>query len=69
MFCSKIQRYSPSDSAKIWDRPMTRKHIVEFNPKQVIEVLKKLPLPATVDEDQKKELIENYLEVRILVAF
>ena len=59
-----MQRYSPTDQAKVWDRPLNRKNGIVFNPKQVIDLAKKLPLPTTLDETGRKQLVDDYLEVK-----
>lgn len=60
---SKIQRYSPTDAAKIHDRPLSRKNAVRFHPKQALDLLKAGPLPTEVDEEGKVALVQSYLDV------
>lgn len=61
---SKIQRYTPSDTTKLYDKAVQRRTNAIFSPKATINVLKeqrnsKEPL----DDEGKRELISRYLEV------
>jgi len=61
--CSKIQRYSPTDSAKTFEKPVTRKAGVKFHPKQVLDLVRlgtQLPEPIA---QSKRQLLEAYLDV------
>ena len=60
---SKLQRYSPTDSAKVWDKPLNRKHGFEFSPKPVLELVKRLPLPSELDDEGRRQLIQDYIDV------
>ena len=69
-FCySKIQRYSPTDAAKVHDRPLSRKNAVKFHPKQALDLIKAGPLPTEVDEDGKVALIQSYLDVSCMMIY
>ena len=59
----KLQKYSPLDGAKVWDKPASRKHGYEFNPKPVIELASKLPLPTELDEDGRRNLVQDFIDV------
>ena len=64
---SKIQNYSPADSAKTNDRPITsRKLNRRFNPRQIINYMVKCERQSQgeYDEDDlKRSLVQEYLEV------
>jgi hypothetical protein len=47
----------------VWDRPLNRKNGVQFQPKQVIDLINNLPLPTDLDEEGRRQLVEDYLEV------
>ena len=61
--CSKIQRYSPTDSAKTFEKPVNRKAGIKFYPKQVLDLVRlgtQLPEPLS---QSKRQLIEAYIDV------
>jgi len=61
--CSKIQRYSPTDSAKTFEKPVSRKAGVKFHPKQVLDLVRlgtQLPEPIS---QSKRQLLEAYIDV------
>jgi len=61
--CSKIQRYSPTDSAKTFEKPVSRKSGLKFHPKQVLDLVQlgtQLPEPIA---RSKRQLIEAYIDV------
>ena len=64
-FFSKIQNYSPTDLAKVNDKPIgSRKTNFKFNPKQIMEYLKQAH--KMIDNDELKyKLAREYLEVKI----
>ena len=70
---SKIQNYSPNDTAKVNERPITsRKTNRRFNPKQIIDYMKKSEIKKTnQDEDEddefKQSLVREYLEFKELI--
>merc|ERR1719342_1079118 len=65
---SKISAYSPSESQKIYERAVTRRVGAKFNPKAVVEVLKLGKSdPANMDDDQKREMVDNYLAFKTLM--
>ena len=47
----------------MWDRPVSRKHGYEFDPKPVLELAKKLPLPHDLDEEGRRNLVQDYIDV------
>lgn len=61
---SKIQNYSPTDTAKVNDRPLTsRKTNRRFNPKQIIDYMLNYENSSMNDEYIKNALVKEYLEV------
>lgn len=67
---SKIQAYSPNDTAKVNERPITsRKTNRRFNPKQIIDYMKRADLKQSeLDEEElKQSLVREYLEFKELI--
>ena len=67
-FYRKLSQYSPSDTSKAFDRAVTRRSNVKFNPKQTIQLLK-LGEPKEWDDEQKLDLVKKYMDVRIVKSF
>ena len=65
--CSKIHDYSPSKAAKVYNRPVTRKSGVKFNPHQVIDLVRLGTAPSCKTQSEKAKIVTAYIEV--LVAF
>jgi hypothetical protein len=69
----KIQNYSPNDTAKVNDRPITgRKTNRKFNPKQIMDYLLRMESYTGADqnsenEELKRSLVTEYLEVYIKI--
>ncbi len=66
IFLSKIYKYSPTESAKTYDKPLNRKQVVKFNPTHTLEVLvnREKEKEDDMDEEAKKQkLVDDYLEV------
>jgi hypothetical protein len=64
VFYSKIQNYSPTEAAKVYDKPLQRKALVKFNPEQVIHVLRnKEKNEEKSYEEQADQLVDDYLAV------
>merc|ERR1719470_802716 len=65
---AKISAYSPSESQKIYERAVTRRTGAKFNPKAVVEILKQGKInPATMDDEKKRETVENYIAFKSLM--
>lgn len=61
---SKIALYSPSESAKVYEKSLNRKNNSRFHPKAALHKLQKdTNSEAILDEKAKRELIAEYLEV------
>ena len=62
---SKCQKYSPTESSKAYDKAVSRKQGVVFDPKQVVEKIRADITGAKKVLLSKDEYIEHYLEVSI----
>ncbi|MGH0126190.1 UNVERIFIED_CONTAM: hypothetical protein FKN15_005586 [Acipenser sinensis] len=61
---SKIQKYSPTESAKVYDKAVNRKSSVHFNPRQTMEFLLNDMANATLTNEVKRKIVRQYLDVR-----
>ncbi|KAK2173698.1 hypothetical protein NP493_853g00005 [Ridgeia piscesae] len=43
VFGAKIHRYSPTEQAKVWDKPLTGKAKMTFNPSQAMDLDRETP--------------------------
>ncbi|KAG8180025.1 hypothetical protein JTE90_026629 [Oedothorax gibbosus] len=64
---NKIQQYSPNESAKVYERPLNRKGHVRFSPDTVLDFIKKEAFQGELDEEQKGELVEQYIHFKQLM--
>ncbi|KAM8961304.1 nipped-B-like protein isoform 2-T2 [Pelodytes ibericus] len=64
---SKIQKYSPSESAKVYDKTINRKTGVHFYPKQTLEFLKRDMACAKINDDVKRTIAKQYLDFKLLM--
>ncbi|XP_040194405.1 nipped-B-like protein isoform X3 [Rana temporaria] len=64
---SKIQKYSPSESAKVYDKTINRKTGVLFSPKQTLEYLKRDMASAKINDDIKRSIAKQYLDFKLLM--
>ncbi|XP_040276898.1 nipped-B-like protein [Bufo bufo] len=64
---SKIQKYSPSESAKIYDKAINRKTGVHFHPKQTLEFLKRDMVNKKINDDIKRTIAKQYLDFKLLM--
>ncbi|XP_073477419.1 nipped-B-like protein isoform X3 [Aquarana catesbeiana] len=64
---SKIQKYSPSESAKVYDKAINRKTGVQFSPKQTLEYLKRDMATAKINDDIKRSIAKQYLDFKLLM--
>ena len=61
---SRINEYSPTDVSKANERSVNRRNNVRFNPKATVEILSQGEQPSEdLDDDQKRELVQKYIEV------
>ena len=57
--CSKCQQYSPTESNKAFDKAVNRRSGVTFDPRSVLEELKRRPkAPPRAKEDYLKQYVE-----------
>ncbi|XP_059830018.1 nipped-B-like protein isoform X2 [Hypanus sabinus] len=64
---SKIQKYSPSESAKVYDKAVNRKSGVHFNPRQTLDFLKNGVGHAEITESVKRSIVKQYLDFKTLM--
>uniref|UniRef100_A0A182K7J1 Nipped-B protein n=1 Tax=Anopheles christyi TaxID=43041 RepID=A0A182K7J1_9DIPT len=65
---SKISRYSPSESGKIYDKAMQRRSNSLFDPKATITLLKEnRPTTGAQSEKERNELVQRYLDFKQLM--
>ena len=63
---AKISRYTPTEQAKVYDKPLNRRPQAKFSPRQVVQVIKEGESPDELDIKQKRQLILAYLDVSVL---
>lgn len=66
--CSKILKYSPTESAKVYDKAVNRKANVHFNPRQTLDYLTNSLSNADLTYDVKRRVVRQYLDVNILIC-
>ncbi|KAK4871530.1 hypothetical protein RN001_015654 [Aquatica leii] len=64
---SKIQQYSPSEPAKVYEKAASRRSNAHFNPKGTVNKLKEGTPSEYLDEDGRKDLISQYLDFKQLM--
>lgn len=64
---SKIQKYSPTESAKIYDKAVNRKSKVHFNPRQTLDYLKSDITNMDLSFDTKRNIVKQYLDFKVLM--
>ncbi|XP_065116638.1 nipped-B-like protein B isoform X2 [Paramisgurnus dabryanus] len=64
---SKIQKYSPTESAKIYDKAVNRKAKVHFNPQQTLDYLTNSLSNADLTHDVKRRIVRQYLDFKVLM--
>lgn len=62
-FNSKIQKYSPTESAKVYDKAVNRKNNIHFHPRQTIDFISNNMARATLTNDVKRHVVRQYLDV------
>ncbi|KAJ7399500.1 hypothetical protein BTVI_114491 [Pitangus sulphuratus] len=60
---SKIQKYSPSESAKVYDKAINRKTGVHFHPKQTLDFLRSDMANSKITEEVKRSIVKQYLDI------
>ncbi|CAJ1068917.1 nipped-B-like protein A isoform X3 [Xyrichtys novacula] len=64
---SKIQKYSPTESAKVYDKAVNRKNNVHFNPRQTMDYISNNMAHATLTNDVKRRIVRQYLDFKVLM--
>ncbi|XP_069737377.1 nipped-B-like protein isoform X1 [Phaenicophaeus curvirostris] len=64
---SKIQKYSPSESAKVYDKAINRKTGVHFHPKQTLDFLRSDMANSKITEEIKRSIVKQYLDFKLLM--
>ncbi|XP_042621270.1 nipped-B-like protein B isoform X2 [Cyprinus carpio] len=64
---SKIQKYSPTESAKVYDKAVNRKANVHFNPRQTLDYLTNSLSNADLTYDVKRRVVRQYLDFKVLM--
>ena len=57
---------SPTEQAKVWDKPLNRKAKMNFNPSQTMDLVREGTQDLPQDDDTKTKLIQGYLDVSAL---
>ncbi|CAG9855417.1 unnamed protein product [Phyllotreta striolata] len=63
----KIQRYSPLEPAKVYEKAIQRRSNSLFNPKATIQKLKEGKPAEYLDENGRRELIQQYIDFKQLM--
>ncbi|KAK9532406.1 hypothetical protein VZT92_009788 [Zoarces viviparus] len=64
---SKIQKYSPTESAKVYDKAVNRKSKVHFNPRQTLDYLKRDLANSDLSDEIKRNIVKQYLDFKVLM--
>ncbi|XP_039532073.1 nipped-B-like protein B isoform X2 [Pimephales promelas] len=64
---SKILKYSPTESAKVYDKAVNRKANVHFNPRQTLDYLTNSLSDADLTYDVKRRVVRQYLDFKVLM--
>nr|XP_046230499.1 nipped-B-like protein B isoform X2 [Scatophagus argus] len=64
---SKIQKYSPTESAKVYDKAVNRKSKVHFNPRQTLDYLKSDRDNMDLSYETKRHIVKQYLDFKVLM--
>ncbi|KAM9822246.1 nipped-B-like protein B isoform 3-T4 [Syngnathus typhle] len=63
----KIQKYSPTESAKVYDKAVNRKVSIYFHPRQTLDFIANNMARATLTEDVKRRIVKQYLDFKVLM--
>ncbi|XP_071439398.1 nipped-B-like protein [Hetaerina americana] len=64
---AKIAQYSPSESAKVYEKTVNRRNTSCFDPKATLQKLNEGSPTGYLDETSKRSLIQQYLEFKQLM--
>lgn len=64
----KIHRYSPTEAAKVYEKPLNRKTLPIFEPQHTLQVLRSVyEENGRSEEEKRQKLVEDFLEFRDLM--
>nr|XP_023029223.1 nipped-B-like protein [Leptinotarsa decemlineata] len=63
----KIQQYSPSEAAKVYEKAIQRRSNALFNPKATVQKLKEGNPPEYLDEEGRRDIIRQYVDFKQLM--
>ncbi|XP_049326310.1 nipped-B-like protein A isoform X2 [Astyanax mexicanus] len=63
----KIQKYSPSESAKVYEKAVNRKSNVHFSPRQTIDFLSHDDVHSELTDDLRRKIVKQYLDFKLLM--
>ncbi|XP_041957003.1 nipped-B-like protein A isoform X1 [Alosa sapidissima] len=63
----KILKYSPTESAKVYDKAVNRKANIHFNPRQTLEFLSNNVANAELTFELKKRIVQQFLDFKLLM--
>ncbi len=61
-----MSQYAPGDNNKANERQVNRRANVRFNPKATLEIISRGEPKDDLDEEERKELVQKYLEVKYI---
>ncbi|XP_069028403.1 nipped-B-like protein B isoform X2 [Embiotoca jacksoni] len=64
---SKIQKYSPTESAKVYEKAVNRKSKVHFKPAQTLDYLKSDQANSDLSYKIKRNIVKQYLDFKVLM--
>ncbi|CAH0720832.1 unnamed protein product, partial [Brenthis ino] len=64
---AKINQYSPSESVKVYEKAVSRRHAPQFDPKATIAQLHDSDDELELDERGRRRLVDDYLEFKQLM--
>uniref|UniRef100_A0A665VUX1 Nipped-B protein n=1 Tax=Echeneis naucrates TaxID=173247 RepID=A0A665VUX1_ECHNA len=64
---SKIQKYSPTESAKVYDKAVNRKSKVHFDPRQTLNYVKRDMGNTDLSSETKRNIVKQYLDFKVLM--
>ncbi|XP_031658469.1 nipped-B-like protein A isoform X1 [Oncorhynchus kisutch] len=64
---SKIQKYSPTESAKVYEKAVNRKSHVHFSPRQTLDFLTSDLANVELTYDIKRRIVKQYLDFKLLM--
>ncbi|BFZ16564.1 hypothetical protein BsWGS_19603 [Bradybaena similaris] len=64
----KIHKYSPTEAAKVYEKPLNRKTLPNFEPQHTLKLLRSIYEEDSCTEDERRQkLVDDYLEFRDLI--